>query len=328
MLSLASKVLTYSPAYTIVPTYECFNRCDYCNFRVDPAKGSWLTLEAAIAELQPLKEQGIIEVLMLSGEVHPQSPQRHAWFQRIYQLCEGALSLGFLPHTNVGPLSFTEMTQLKSVNASMGLMLEQVTASLLKTVHRHAPSKVPEVRLQQLAWAGELQIPFTTGLLLGIGETTADQIQTLTAIAQLHERWGHIQEVILQPHSPGHQQAWKGAGFPLEALPGVVAIARQILPSDITLQVPPNLIDTPDLLLACCAAGARDLGGIGPQDHVNPNYPHPCDKTLAKTLAQAGWQLVPRLPVYHQYDAWLPTPVQALVQRWRHHLSSVTPVLS
>lgn len=328
MLSLASKIITYSPAYTIVPTYECFNRCDYCNFRVDPGQGSWLTLEAAIAELQALKGQGIIEVLVLSGEVHPQSPQRCAWFQRIYQLCEGALSLGFLPHTNAGPLSFTEMAQLKNVNASMGLMLEQVTPSLLKTVHRHAPSKVPEVRLQQLAWAGELQIPFTTGLLLGIGETPADQIQTLTTIAQLQERWGHIQEVILQPHSPGHQQAWRGAGFPIEKLLELVAIARQILPAEIRVQVPPNLIDTPNLLLACLEAGARDLGGIGPQDHVNPNYPHPCDKILARTLAEAGWQLMPRLPVYHQYDAWLPAPVQALVQRWRHRLSSLAPVLS
>lgn len=314
------KAVTYSPAYTIVPTYECFNRCDYCNFRTDPGQSAWLTPETAIAELQPLQAQGIIEILILSGEVHPQSPRRQAWLQRIYELCELALSLGFLPHTNAGPLSFTEMAQLRQVNVSMGLMLEQLAPSLLSTVHRHAPSKVPEVRLQQLAWAGELQIPFTTGLLLGIGETDTDRVETLRAIAQIHERWGHIQEVILQPHSPGQQQTWPGPGFAVEKLLEVIAIARRILPSEITLQIPPNLIES-ELLLACLAAGARDLGGIGPQDHVNPDYPHPRDETLAKNLAPIGWQLIPRLPVYEQYDDWLPIRLQTLVQQWRQQLA-------
>ncbi len=314
------KAVTYSPAYTIVPTYECFNRCDYCNFRTDPGQSSWLTPETAIAKLQPLQAQGIIEILILSGEVHPQSPRRQAWLQRIHELCELALSLGFLPHTNVGPLSFTEMAQLRQVNVSMGLMLEQLAPSLLSTVHRHAPSKVPEVRLQQLAWAGELQIPFTTGLLLGIGETDTDRVETLQEIAQIHERWGHIQEVILQPHSPGRQQTWLGPGFAVEKLLEVIAIARRILPSEITLQIPPNLIES-ELLLSCLAAGARDLGGIGPQDHVNPDYPHPRDETLAKNLAQIGWQLIPRLPVYEQYDDWLPIRLQTLVQQWRQQLA-------
>ncbi|HEY9845194.1 MAG TPA: 7,8-didemethyl-8-hydroxy-5-deazariboflavin synthase subunit CofG [Candidatus Caenarcaniphilales bacterium] len=322
MVSVIPRVVTYSPAYTIVPTYECFNRCTYCNFRVDPGQSSWLTLPAAIAQLQPLQSQGVIEVLILSGEVHPQSSQRAAWFQRIYHLCEVALSLGLLPHTNVGPLSFAEMTQLKSVNVSLGLMLEQLTPSLLKTVHSHAPSKLPEVRLQQLAWAGELQIPFTTGLLLGIGETEAEQRQTLEAIAALHEKWGHIQEVILQPYCPGQQQTWTGPGFPTEKLPEMIAVARCILPPDITLQIPPNLIEPPELLIACLEAGATDLGGIGPHDHVNPDYPHPRDEALASTLEQAGWQLVPRLPVYHQYDTWLSDRLQAPVQRWRQFLAS------
>lgn len=316
---LSSRVVTYSPAYTLVPTYECFNRCDYCNFRTDPGQ-TWMTLEAAADQLRPLKDQGVIEILILSGEVHPRSPRRQAWFQRIYHLCELALSLGFLPHTNVGPLSWEEMAQLKTVNVSMGLMLEQITPSLLQTVHRHAPSKIPAVRLQQLAWAGELQIPFTTGLLLGIGETEADWDQTLAAIAELHSRWGHIQEVILQPHSPGQDQAWAGPGFPVEKLPDVVAIARRVLPPDITLQIPPNLIDT-EMLAACLAAGAGDLGGIGPHDHVNPDYPHPHDQTLANGLAAAGWQLIPRLPIYEQYDAWLPYQLQTLVQQWRDVVS-------
>lgn len=317
-------IVTYSPAYTLVPTYECFNRCTYCNFRVEPGQNPWLSLTTAAAELQTLQPQGVIEILVLSGEVHPQSPQRQAWLERIYDLCQLALSLGFLPHTNVGPLSFAELARLKTVNASMGLMLEQVTPALLQSVHRHAPSKIPAVRLQQLAWAGELQIPFTTGLLLGIGETQADRLETLRAIAEIHQRWGHIQEVILQPYAPGSQEIWGAPGFPLASLPEVVAIAREILPPDITLQIPPNLVPQPELLLACLSAGARDLGGIGPRDHVNPDYPHPRDETLAQLLDQAGWQLLPRLPVYPQGDRELSPQLQTLVQRWRQALAQGT----
>jgi 7,8-didemethyl-8-hydroxy-5-deazariboflavin synthase len=319
---LSTQVVTYSPAYTVVPTYECFNRCTYCNFRVEPGTDNWMSLQQAESQLKQLQNRGIIEILILSGEVHPLSARRQEWFHRIYHLCELALSLGFLPHTNAGPLSFTEMSQLKTVNVSMGLMLEQVTPELLKTVHRHAPSKVPSLRLQQLEWAGELRIPFTTGLLLGIGETVADRLQTLEAIAQTHQRWGHIQEVILQPHRPGHQQSWQGDAFEMEQLLETVAIAREILPPDITLQIPPNLIPDADRLIACIEAGARDLGGIGPKDEVNPDYPHPHDAALSQTLAEAGWQLLPRLPIYSQHDNWLSAPLQLAVQRWRNGLVS------
>ena len=309
--------VTYSPAYTIVPTYECFNRCAYCNFRTDPGKSPWLTRKAAESLLKRLQSEGVCEILILSGEVHPHSSRRQEWFQLIYDLCELALSLGFLPHTNAGPLRYTEMQQLKTVNVSMGLMLEQLTPQLLKTVHINAPSKVPEVRLQQLAWAGELQIPFTTGLLLGIGETENDWWETLEAIAHLHQRWGHIQEVILQPHSPGSQQTCDTPAFGPHQLPKVVATARKILPSDITLQIPPNLVTDPSWLLACLDAGARDLGGIGPKDEVNPDYPHPNYQKLAEILEPAGWQLVPRLPVYPQYYSWLPERLQTAVEQWR-----------
>jgi 7,8-didemethyl-8-hydroxy-5-deazariboflavin synthase len=309
--------ITYSPAYTLVPTYECFNRCTYCNFRVDPGQAAWMTLEQAKAQLQQL--QGVIEVLVLSGEVHPASSRRSAWFQRIYDLCQLALELGFLPHTNAGILSYDEMAHLKTVNVSMGLMLEQITTQPLPA-HQHAPSKVSEVRLQQLEWAGNLQIPFTTGLLLGIGETEADWVRTLEAIAQLHHRYGHIQEVILQPHSPGTLQIQPGTSFEIGKLVEVVAIARHLLPADITLQIPPNLISRSADLLACLAAGARDLGGISPKDEVNPDYPHPWDAALATILAQSGWQLVPRLPIYPHHDSWLSPPLQAAVWRWRQAL--------
>lgn len=313
----SSRIVTYSPAYTVVPTYECFNRCSYCNFRTDPGKSPWLTLSDAQRVLRSLASENICEILILSGEVHPHSSRRQAWFQHIYDLCELALSMGFLPHTNAGPLSFEEMQKLKEVNVSMGLMLEQLTPQLLQTVHKHAPSKVPELRLQQLEWAGELQIPFTTGLLLGIGETEQDWWETLEAIAHLHQRYHHIQEVILQPHSPGTQQTFDAPPFDPHQLPEVIAKARQILSPDITIQIPPNLVTDSSWLLACVEAGARDLGGIGPKDEVNPDYPHPQYHQLKEILEPAGWELVPRLPVYPQYDNWLSERLQTPVKKWR-----------
>lgn len=281
-----------------------------------------MPLETAMAHLEAARSRQVIEILILSGEVHPRSARRSDWFQHVYDLCELALSQGFLPHTNVGPLSFVEMARLKTVNASMGLMLEQLTPSLLQTVHRRAPSKAPDLRLQQLHWAGQLQIPFTTGLLLGIGETEADWQDSLEAIAQVHQEWGHIQEVILQPHSPGQSQAWPGEPFQLQDLPQVVAIARQILPADITLQIPPNLVQAPETLLACLAAGARDLGGIVPKDEVNPDYAHTEFNTLKALLSQAGWQLEPRLPVYRHYEAWLSPELRDRVVQWCSKIST------
>lgn len=312
-----SRTVTYSPAFTLVPTYECFNRCAYCNFRADPLQSPWLTIPEAQKRLELLQTQGVIEILILSGEVHPESQRRKSWFQRIYDLCELALGLGFLPHTNAGPLSFEEMARLKEVNVSMGLMLEQVTPDLLKTVHRRAPSKVPSLRLQQLEWAGELKIPFTTGLLLGIGESEVNWRETLDAIARIHSRYNHIQEVILQPHSPGSKQSWDREVFDAEKMPEVVAIARSILPPEIALQIPPNLVSRSDILLDCLAAGARDLGGIGPLDEVNPDYPHLHLSNLTSILADAGWELVKRLPVYSQYDRWLSLRLQRAVKQWK-----------
>ncbi|MEH2072082.1 MAG: 7,8-didemethyl-8-hydroxy-5-deazariboflavin synthase subunit CofG [Nostoc sp.] len=317
-----SGVVTYSPAYTIVPTYECFNRCSYCNFRTEPGKSPWMNLSDAESIFKLLQSEKVCEILILSGEVHPHSPKRQVWFKLIYDLCELALSMGFLPHTNAGPLSFAEMQSLKCVNVSMGLMLEQLTPTLLNSVHQHAPSKLPEVRLQQLQWAGELQIPFTTGLLLGIGETANDWWETLAAISQFHQRYRHIQEVILQPHSPGNQQSFNAPPFNPHQLPEVIAKAREILPADITIQIPPNLVKDDQWLLACIEAGARDLGGIGPKDEVNPDYPHLQEQVLREILKSAGWELIGRLPVYPQFDGWLSEELQSLVRWWRNSLKS------
>jgi FO synthase subunit 1 len=299
-----NKIVTYSRAYTLVPTYECFNRCSYCNFRVDPNNDRWLTREEARQRLLGLQQTDVCEILILSGEVHPQSPRRQAWFELIYDLCELALSMGFLPHTNVGPLSEAEMLQLKQVNVSMGLMLEQLTPTL--QVHQYAPSKAPQLRLAQLELAGKLKIPFTTGLLLGIGETEEDCWDSLKAIASLQAKFVHIQEVILQPHSLGQKQTLAAPSFDLNKLPEIITQARQILPANITIQIPPNLIPDSSLLLKCLATGARDLGGIGPLDEVNPDYQHFSLKHLAQLLQNHGYQLQQRLPVYPQYYDWLP----------------------
>ena len=243
----------------------------------------------------------VCEILILSGEVHPNSKLRSDWLNHIIELCKLALSLGFLPHTNVGPLAFDEMAKLKQVNVSMGLMLEQFTPSLLETVHRHSPSKEPHYRLNQLRQAGQLKIPFTTGILLGLGETSSDWIQSLEVIANVHSQYSHLQECILQPYSPGGQEVLHEAGFDLQQLPEVVSLARRILPSSITIQIPPNLIALPSVLLDCLDAGARDLGGISPIDEVNPDYPHPTAEKLRQILNPAGWNLEARLPVYPQF---------------------------
>jgi FO synthase subunit 1 len=344
-------IVTYSPAYTVVPTYECFNRCTYCNFRRDPGADRWLGLDSAAVLLRSLTPdvtdiynsavstagaiapqqrattgwgdrliQTPIEILILSGEVHPHSPRRSAWFHRIASLCRLVLLAGLLPHTNAGPLDRTEMEQLGRLNVSMGLMLEQLSPRLQQTVHRYAPSKDPEQRLAQLQQAGELRIPFTTGLLIGIGETEADRVETLQAIARLQRRYGHIQEVIIQPHSPGSQQDWAGEPCTIDTLIDVVAIARDLLPESVTIQVPPNLLNRPESIQRAIALGASDLGGICPLDHVNPDYDHPGLGQLADWVAAAGGRLQPRLPIYPAFDDWLVEPVRSLVQQWRNHL--------
>lgn len=308
---IVESVVTYSPAFTIVPTYECFNFCTYCNFRVSPQSDLWLTLDRARHLLGSLQKGQVTEILILSGEVHSRSSRRSPLINLIKALCELALELGLIPHTNAGPLSWEEMRLLAPVNGSMGLMLEQMRGDL--AVHRHAPSKNPELRLQQLDWAGRLQIPFTTGLLLGIGESEQDWVDTLEAIAAMHQKWGHIQEVILQPHSPGTNQSYDGLGFDPQRLPEIIRLARDILPAAIAIQIPPNLIPDPNWLLRCIQAGARDLGGIVPKDEVNPNYHHLALPELDSLLTNNGWQLRPRLAVYPQYKNWLSPAVREVM---------------
>ncbi|CAE7229910.1 cofG, partial [Symbiodinium sp. KB8] len=246
--------VTYSPSYTMIPSYECFNVCTYCNFRSPVTKEGrdWMSDDLARQRLEApsLRAAGVDEILVMAGEVHPKAANRAAWVSRAESICSLALERGFLPHTNIGPLSPEEMGRLKAVNASMGLMLEQA-ASL--SVHRFAPSKQPSVRLEQLRQAGELRVPFTTGLLIGIGEDARQRLQSLELLAQLAEEFGHIQEVILQPHSLGSGQRLQPetqsqespkalfGSDALDALPDLVSEARKMLPQEVQIQVPPNL---------------------------------------------------------------------------------------
>ena len=315
-----NSTITFSPAHTIVPTYECFNRCSYCNFRTEPQADVWMSSANIIKTLQGLKANRVAEILVLSGEVHSASNRRAKWFTKIQEVCELALEFGFLPHTNAGPISWQEMEQLKQTNVSMGLMLEQLNSKFTKTVHKHAPSKKPEIRIQQLEQAGELKIPFTTGILLGIGETEQDIKDSLKEITRIHQKWGHIQEVILQPHSVGTQQQLAFPSFNPQQLPKIIALAKDILPLGMGIQIPPNLVPQPEFLLDCLAAGATDLGGISPIDEVNPDYPHPTYKSLSAILASGGWRLKPRLPVYSQYYSWLPERLQKAIAQKKERL--------
>ncbi len=313
-------VVTYSPAFTVVPTHECFNRCDYCNFRIEPGEGWNLQGDQVERSLEPLLNSGVCEVLILSGEVHPRSPQRVNWFTQIYKACAIALDLGFLPHTNVGPLSWSEMMALAQVNVSMGLMVEQITPRWQETVHRHAPSKDPELRLQQLRQAGQLRIPFTTGILVGLGESVADREASLKAIAQIQKEYGHIQEAIIQPYQPGSGQVSSWPGCSMDELLETVEMARSLLPDDIAIQVPPNLLTQPETLRSALRAGARDLGGVVPVDEVNPDYDHHSLDQMRSHLATEGFTLQPRLPVYPQYEDWLPTPLQRAITLWKQRI--------
>ncbi|MFM1798928.1 MAG: 7,8-didemethyl-8-hydroxy-5-deazariboflavin synthase subunit CofG [Cyanobacteriota bacterium] len=297
------RLITWSPSVTLVPTQSCFNACGYCGFRRPPAVGDPLAdaLTDAEATRQLAAAPEAREVLLLSGEVAPSSPHRRRWLARLLALSRLALRHGRLPHTNAGPLSRREMAALGRLNPSMGLMLEGLGPAY-DALHRHAPSKALAVRLGQLEQAGRLGLPFTTGLLLGVGETPAERRRALEALAALQRRFGHLQEVILQPWRPPHAPARPLDDATCDGLLETIAEARALLPPEVHLQLPPNLWPLqrlPDAL----EAGIDDLGGIDTRDVINPAYRQPTPAVLAERLARHGWRLRPRLCVH---DAWLP----------------------
>ena len=312
----AGRLITWSPSVTLVPSRGCFNHCGYCSFRVPLDQARPLELSQALELLQRRPEA--LEVLLLSGEVAPASPERLEWFRRLLALSRLALAQGRLPHTNAGPLALAEMAALARLNPSMGLMLEGLGPAY-GPLHRQAPSKRLAVRLGQLEQAGRLGLPFTTGLLLGVGESQADRRRGLECLAALQRRWGHLQEVILQPWRPDGEQ-----GRPLDAqerrdLLATIALARRLLPPEVHLQMPPNLWPLAALPEAL-EAGIDDLGGIDSADVINPAYPQPSPQQLAALLEPQGWRLRPRLCVHRRWWPWLPPALQRRVQRLAHQL--------
>jgi len=216
-----------------------------------------------------------------------------------------------LPHTNAGPLSRREMAALGRLNPSMGLMLEGLGPAY-EVLHRHAPSKRLEVRVGQLQQAGRLGIPFTTGLLLGVGESWDDRRAALRLLAELQGRWGNLQEVILQPWRPDGEAARPLSATEQADLLELIRLARRELPPEMHLQTPPNLWP-PAALPAALEAGIDDLGGIDTVDVINPAYPQPAAAALAEALAAAGWRLQPRTCVHQAWWPWLPGSLRTRV---------------
>ncbi len=312
--------VTWSPSVTLVPTRFCFNVCAYCSFRRPPNPSD--PLADALSDAQALaalkNRPRAAEVLLLSGEVAPSSPQRRAWFGRLLALSRLAWTEGRLPHTNAGPLSIAEMASLGRLNGSMGLMLEGLGPAY-DALHRQSPSKRLAVRLGQLEQAGRLGIPFTTGLLLGVGEAEGDRLAALELLAQLQRRWGHLQEVILQPFRPDAAAALLLDATEQADLLCTIAAARKILPPEVHLQLPPNLWPLQDLP-AALEAGIDDLGGIDSKDVINRAYPQPTPSQLAKILAQAGYNLTPRLCVHRAWLRCLPLALQSQALRVQSRL--------
>jgi FO synthase len=310
------RTVTYSRKIFLPITNLCRDRCGYCTFRKDPDDPDAWTMSPSDVDDVLLRGSlnGCKEALMCLGDkpeaAFPVYRQTLAqWGHRstaeyVARACEMAISRGFLPHTNAGVLSADEMKLLKPVNASLGLMLESVSARLMQRgmPHFSAPDKHPDVRLRMMREAGELSIAFTTGILIGIGETREERVDSLLAIRQLHEEYGHIQEVIIQNFraKPGTRMAGCAEPDALE-IARTVAVARLILGGRMNIQVPPNLNPSDHQLIL--RAGINDWGGISPvtRDYVNPEAAWPHLDTLAETCRSAGFTLRERLAIYDEF---------------------------
>ncbi len=350
--------ITFSRNHTLSLSRTCQCFCKYCAFKTHTAH--LYAPDEVDAVIEQAVRRNAKELLVLTGErpdVNAGVRERlsqygHADFTSyVAWACERALERGLLAHTNLGVLSREDLGRLREVTASQGLMLESVRPGLV--AHQGSPTKDPARRLETIRWAGELKIPFTSGILVGIGETPADRVSALEALAALHAEFGHLQEVILQnfvPHGSYHGREpaeiadaaarsswssglWREEQRPQLALPGwatpvsleemrdLVALARELLPG-VGIQIPPNLADWwPELV----AAGATDLGGLSANgDHISPEHPFPGPHQVRKVLTPLGYALTERLCVYPQYldPAWV---AQGVLDRVRSSYWSFIP---
>jgi FO synthase len=329
--------ITFSPKVFLPLTNLCRNRCRYCSFRRSPGDaGAWTMTPAEVTGwVDRARDAGCAEALFCLGD-KPEGvfasyrEELASWghagtVDYLVEAGRVALERGLLPHTNAGLLTREDMTRLKEVNVSLGLMLESASARLCEPgmPHAHAPDKRPEKRLAMIAEAGELQIPFTTGILIGIGETPRERVEALIAIRDLHRAHGHVQEVIVQNFRAHESTFMRNHPEPTDAeIAHTVSLARLILDEDVSVQAPPNL--NAESTAQLFAAGVNDLGGISPvtPDYINPCHPWPHLERLAETCAADGYTLAPRMPIYDRYvdrpgflDARLLEPTRAVAAR-------------
>jgi FO synthase len=312
--------ITYSPKVFIPLTMLCRDRCGYCTFAKAPARvlAPYLTPEDVLRIARAGVAAGCREALFTLGEAPEERyPVARQWLAEhgytstvdyLVAMCRLVVEeTGLLPHANAGALGSEDLAALRAVSASQGMMLESLNPDL--DCHRGCPDKEPARRLATLEAAGRLAIPFTTGILVGIGESHADRVVALEAIAAAHARHGHVQEVIVQNFLPKPGTAMHGRPpCPEDEYLQAIATARLILPADIHLQAPPNLSEDFGRLLD---AGIDDWGGVSPvtADHVNPERPWPALDRLRAVTEAAGFELAPRLTIYPEYavapERWL-----------------------
>jgi len=306
-------VVSVSRNLFIPLTNLCRDRCSYCTFAKlpDSPEAKTYSLDEVAEVVRGGVRTGCIEALFCLGDKPEIAYRAHReWLaarglatttEHLVEACRIAFEGGMLPHTNAGILSADEMVQLRRWNASLGLMLETTSQRLRQRGHAHyyAPDKDPAVRLRMHSEAGELKIPFTSGILLGIGENVAERVDTLLAIRDLDDRFDHIQEVIVQPFHPKPGTPM-GAALPIEdaEVAGWTALARLLLGPRMNVQAPPNL--APNVLELLLRSGLNDWGGVSPVtiDFINPEAPWPALAELRRRTEAAGQRLVERLPVY------------------------------
>ena len=306
-------VITVSRNVFLPLTNLCRDRCTYCSFAKQPdsPEAHTYSLDEVAEVVRGGVATGCTEALMCLGDKPEVAYRSHRdWLAErgyrttvdlVFEACKVAVAGGMLPHTNAGILSAEEMEKLRPWNASMGLMMETTSTRLRGKgmAHFHAPDKDPAVRIRMHEEAGQLQIPFTSGLLLGIGENDAERVATLMAIRDLHERYGHIQEVIVQPFHPKPDTPMRAvAPIRDDEVVAWVALARLILGPGMNVQAPPNL--APRMLERLARSGLNDWGGVSPVtvDFINPEAPWPAMEGLRELTEASGQVLKDRGPVY------------------------------